>query len=157
MEEYYTHVCIFRGDKMGATIVFESTLDLLDIKDDVNGAAKDACMDIINDVQFVTKGSAPHLTGNLERSISKHTRRTKHTFTGEISISAYSKRGYDYGALRHDFHFNLGEGSLNKPPVVSSITGEMFEVGSLFAKTPIEGNTNGYLEFLEDKISKAMT
>ena len=54
--------------------------------------------------------------------------------------------------LRHDFPFKLGEGSLNKPPVTSPITGETFVVGYAFASEPLRGNAKGYIDYIEEQL-----
>ena len=74
-------------------------------------------------------------------------------FTGKVYISAY-REYFDYGALRHDFPFNLGEGSLNKSPAVSNITGNSFGVGYNFAAGPAEQNADGYFKYIEELVFK---
>lgn len=156
MAEYFTLVYSYRGDCVATKVFILDNLDLPNIKKWVNAHAISGCVDIINDMEYVTRGAAPHLTGNLENSITQKVKKSKTKFSGEIYISAYSNKGFDYGAFRHDFPFNLGEGSLNKPSVVSNITGRSSDVGHLFAEQPLTDNADRYLDFLEESIYKGV-
>mgnify|MGYP000076084848 CR=1 FL=1 len=108
-------------------------------------------VDILNDMQYVTRGAAPFDTGQLTRNISAKSTYGGDSFKGEIGVSSYNS-GFDYGVLRHDFPFELGEGSLNKPPVTSPITGETFVVGYAFASEPLMGNAKGYIDYIEEQL-----
>ena len=108
-------------------------------------------VDILNDMQYVTRGASPFLTGQLEGDISATAKSGRDSFTGEIGISTYNK-GFDYGALHHDHPFNLGELSAAKGNVVSPITGNSSEVGYEFASRPLKENESGYMDYIEEEL-----
>ena len=108
-------------------------------------------VDILNDMQYVTRGAAPFDTGQLTRNISAQSTYSGDSFTGKVGVSSFNN-GFDYGVLRHDFPFELGEGSLKKPPVTSPITGETFVVGYAFASEPLIGNAKGYIDYIEEQL-----
>ena len=112
---------------------------------------KEIGVDLLNDMQYVTRGAAPFDTGQLTRNISAKSTYSGDSFKGEIGVSSYNS-GFDYGVLRHDFPFKLGEGSLKKPPVTSPITGETFVVGYAFASEPLMGNAKGYIDYIEEQL-----
>ena len=112
---------------------------------------KEIGVDLLNDMQYVTRGAAPFDTGQLTRNISAKSTYGGDSFKGEIGVSSYNS-GFDYGVLRHDFPFELGEGSLNKPPVTSPITGETFVVGYAFASERLMGNAKGYIDYIEAQL-----
>ena len=116
---------------------------------------KEIGVDLLNDMQYVTRGAAPFDTGQLEGNISATSRKGANSFEGSIGVSSWN-RGFDYGALRHDYPFQLGEGSLNKLPVVSPITGESFVTGYAFASETANGNAEGYFKYIEEQLNAAI-
>lgn len=113
----------------------------------------DAGVAITNDMQYVARGAAPFDTGQLEGNISATMKQGANNFRGEIGVSSFN-RGFDYGALRHDYPFNLGAGSLSKGGVTSPITGNSFSVGYAFASGTAEGNADGYFDYIEKRLTE---
>ena len=108
--------------------------------------------EVLNDMYYVTRGAAPLDTGNLENSITHDGSASGMTYTGEIGVSAYAPtNGFDYGALRHDYPFNLGPGSQAKGGTTSPLTGDSYSVGYNFAANTEEG-AEGYFEYLQQLI-----
>lgn len=143
------------GDYMKVKITFDYDDFLTALANDVRSCIQNVGMDITNDMQYVTRGAAPFDTGQLEGNISATTKGSGDHFTGEIGVSSYN-RGFDYGALRHDYPFQLGQGSLNKLPVVSPITGESFVTGYAFASETANGNAEGYFKYIEEQLDAAI-
>lgn len=112
-------------------------------------------VDILNDMQYVTRGAAPFDTGQLEGNISATSRKGANSFEGSIGVSSWN-RGFDYGALRHDYPFKLGAGSLSKGGVTSNITGQSFVVGYAFASETAEGNADGYFKYIEEQLDSLL-
>ena len=136
---------------MQVKLTFEHDNFLEALANDIRSLIQKVGGDITNDMQYVTRGASPFDTGQLEGNISATTKSGGDSFTGEIGVSSYN-RGFDYGALRHDYPFQLGEGSLNKLPVVSPITGQSFVVGYAFARETAEGNADGYFKYIEEQL-----
>ena len=103
-------------------------------------------------MQYVTRGAAPFDTGQLEGNISATSRKGANSFEGSIGVSSWN-RGFDYGALRHDYPFKLGAGSLSKGGVTSNITGQSFSVGYAFASETTLGNADGYIRYIEEQLN----
>lgn len=122
---------------------------------EINPLVKEVGADLLNDMQYVTRGAAPFDTGQLTRNISAKAIYDGDSFKGEVGVSSYNS-GFDYGVLRHDFPFNLGEGSLKKSPVTSTITGETFVVGYGFASEPLKGNAKGYIDYIVEKLTNLL-
>ena len=109
--------------------------------------------ELLNDMYYVTRGAAPLDTGNLENSITHDGSASAMLYEGEIGVSAYAPtNGFDYGALRHDYPFNLGPGSAAKGGVTSPMTGDSYNVGYGFAARTEEG-ADGYFEYLQELIN----
>ena len=136
---------------MQVKLTFEHNNFLEALANDIRSLIQKVGGDITNDMQYVTRGAAPFDTGQLEGNISATAKGSGDSFTGEIGVSSYN-RGFDYGALRHDYPFQLGKGSLNKLPVVSPITGQSFVVGYAFASETAEGNAEGYFKYIEEQL-----
>ena len=113
---------------------------------------KETGVDLLNDMQYVTRGAAPFDTGQLEGNISATSRKGANSFEGSIGVSSWN-RGFDYGALRHDYPFKLGAGSLSKGGVTSNITGQSFSVGYAFASETTLGNADGYIRYIEEQLN----
>ena len=113
---------------------------------------KEIGVDLLNDMQYVTRGAAPFDTGQLEGNISATSRKGANSFEGSIGVSSWN-RGFDYGALRHDYPFKLGAGSLSKGGVTSNITGQSFSVGYAFASETTLGNADGYIKYIEEQLN----
>ena len=113
---------------------------------------KEIGVDLLNDMQYVTRGAAPFDTGQLEGNISATSRKGANSFEGSIGVSSWN-RGFDYGALRHDYPFKLGAGSLSKGGVTSNITGQSFSVGYAFASETTLGNADGYIRYIEEQLN----
>ena len=108
---------------------------------------------VLNDLYYITRGAAPLDTGNLEESINSTGSASGMTYTGEIGVSAYAPtNGFDYGALRHDYPFNLGPGSAAKGGVTSPMTGDSYNEGYGFAANTEQG-ADGYFEYLQELIN----
>lgn len=137
---------------MKVNLTFEHNNFLAALANDMRSYIQKVGADITNDMQYVTRGAAPFDTGQLEGNISATTRDSGDSFTGEIGVSSYN-RGFDYGALRHDYPFNLGQGSLNKGGVTSNITGQSFVVGYAFASETAEGDADGYFKYIEEQLN----
>lgn len=137
---------------MKVNLTFEYNNFLAALANDMRSCIQKVGVDITNDMQYVTRGAAPFDTGQLEGNISATTRDSGDSFTGEIGVSSYN-RGFDYGALRHDYPFNLGQGSLNKGGVTSNITGQSFVVGYAFASETAEGDADGYFKYIEEQLN----
>lgn len=137
---------------MKVNLTFEYNNFLAALANDMRSYIQKVGVDITNDMQYVTRGAAPFDTGQLEGNISATTRDSGDSFTGEIGVSSYN-RGFDYGALRHDYPFNLGQGSLNKGGVTSPITGQSFVVGYAFASETAEGDADGYFKYIEEQLN----
>ena len=137
---------------MKVSLTFEQNNFLVALASDIKSYIQKVGVDVTNDMQYVTRGAAPFDTGQLEGNISAATRSSGDSFTGEIGVSSYN-RGFDYGALRHDYPFNLGQGSLSKGGVTSPITGHSFVVGYAFASETAEGNADGYFKYIEEQLS----
>lgn len=137
---------------MKVNLTFEYNNSLAALANDMRSYIQKVGVDITNDMQYVTRGAAPFDTGQLEGNISATTRDSGDSFTGEIGVSSYN-RGFDYGALRHDYPFNLGQGSLNKGGVTSNITGQSFVVGYAFASETAEGDADGYFKYIEEQLN----
>ena len=140
---------------MQVKLTFEHDNFLEALANDIRSLIQKVGGDITNDMQYVTRGASPFDTGQLEGNISATTKSGGDSFTGEIGVSSYN-RGFDYGALRHDYPFQLGEGSLNKLPVVSPITGQSFVVGYAFASETAEGNADGYFKYIEEQLDSLL-
>lgn len=121
----------------------------------IRGVVKSAGIDIMNDIAYVSKGAAPFDTGQLEGNINSTYKADANNFTGTLGVSSFN-RGFDYGALRHDYPFNLGEGSLSKGGVTSNITGQSFSVGYNFAAGTAESNEGGYVDYIEEKLQEVI-
>ena len=113
---------------------------------------KEIGVDLLNDMQYVTRGAAPFDTGQLEGNISATSRKGANSFEGSIGVSSWN-RWFDYGALRHDYPFKLGAGSLSKGGVTSNITGQSFSVGYAFASETTLGNADGYIRYIEEQLN----
>lgn len=137
---------------MKVKITFESNNFLATLASDMRSYIQKVGVAITNDMQYVTRGAAPFDTGQLEGNISATTRNSGNSFSGQIGISSYN-RGFDYGALRHDYPFRLGQGSLSKGGVTSPITGQSFVVGYAFASETAEGNADGYFKYIEEQLN----
>ena len=137
---------------MKVSLTFEQNNFLVALASDIKSYIQKVGVDVTNDMQYVTRGAAPFDTGQLEGNISATIRSSGDSFTGEIGVSSYN-RGFDYGALRHDYPFNLGQGSLSKGGVTSPITGHSFVVGYAFASETAEGNADGYFKYIEEQLS----
>lgn len=137
---------------MKVKITFESNNFLATLASDMRSYIQKVGVAITNDMQYVTRGAAPFDTGQLEGNISATTRNSGNSFSGQIGVSSYN-RGFDYGALRHDYPFRLGQGSLSKGGVTSPITGQSFVVGYAFASETAEGNADGYFKYIEEQLN----
>lgn len=137
---------------MKVKITFESNNFLATLASDIRSYIQKVGVAITNDMQYVTRGAAPFDTGQLEGNISATTRNSGNSFSGQIGVSSYN-RGFDYGALRHDYPFRLGQGSLSKGGVTSPITGQSFVVGYAFASETAEGNADGYFKYIEEQLN----
>lgn len=137
---------------MKVNLTFESNNFLASLASDMRSYIQKVGVAITNDMQYVTRGAAPFDTGQLEGNISATTRNSGNNFSGQIGVSSYN-RGFDYGALRHDYPFNLGQGSLSKGGVTSPITGQSFVVGYAFASETAEGNADGYFKYIEEQLN----
>ena len=122
-----------------------------ELKDEV----MNSCTDVVNDIVYTARGSAPHDTGYLEKCISATIHKGNGTFKAEVGVSAYDN-GFDYGALRHDYPFNLGPGSQAKSPSHSNITGNTYPVGYNFAAGSADANADGYCDFIEENIQQVL-
>ena len=108
---------------------------------------------VLNDMTYVTRGAAPLDTGNLENSINSTGDASAMLYEGEIGVSAYAPtNGFDYGALRHDYPFNLGPGSQAKGGTSSPLTGDSYPVGYGFAARTEQG-ADGYFTYLQELIN----
>ena len=119
---------------------------------EIKPLVKETGVDLLNDMQYVTRGAAPFDTGQLEGNISATSRKGANSFEGSIGVSSWN-RGFDYGALRHDYPFKLGAGSLSKGGVTSNITGQSFSVGYAFASETTLGNADGYIRYIEEQLN----
>lgn len=137
---------------MKVNLTFESNNFLASLASDMRSYIQKVGVAITNDMQYVTRGAAPFDTGQLEGNISATTRNSGNSFSGQIGVSSYN-RGFDYGALRHDYPFRLGQGSLSKGGVTSPITGQSFVVGYAFASETAEGNADGYFKYIEEQLN----
>lgn len=155
----HSHVKNFAGHTTCADPAFQVIVDdLTNIKNllyRIRTAMKGAGMDIMNDIAYVSKGAAPFDTGQLEGNITSSWKSNSNNFTGTLGVSSFN-RGFDYGALRHDYPFNLGEGSLSKGGVTSNITGQSFSVGYNFAAGTAESNEGGYVDYIEEKLQEVI-
>lgn len=133
-------------------ITFQDLTNFHQLEQEAMELTKRVGVDILNDMQYVTRGAAPFDTGQLEGNISATSSASDDSFKGEIGVSSYN-RGFDYGALRHDYPFNLGQGSLNKGGVTSNITGQSFVVGYAFASETAEGDADGYFKYIEEQLN----
>ena len=107
---------------------------------------------VLNDMYYVTRGAAPLDTGNLENSINSTGSSSGTLYEGEIGVTAIAPtNGFDYGALRHDYPFNLGPGSAAKGGTTSPLTGNSYPVGYGFAARTEQG-AEGYFEYLQELI-----
>lgn len=139
-----------------ARILVHDLTNFKELLKDTRECVFTAGTDILNDIEYVTKGNAPYKTGNLENSIKATSSSGANNFKGEVSISAY-ENSFDYGALRHDYPFNLGEGSLNKESITSNITGNTSSVGYDFGYRAAMDNGREYIEYLRDKLEDVFT
>lgn len=120
------------------------------LSDRIKSALKEAMVDIMMDVNMVAIGSAPHWKGTLERSgIHKDLVDSGSTIGFNIGVSQRGKNGFDYGVLRHDSNYNLGEKSRGKSGGASGIAGTRFPVGQGFISKPMEQNEQAYIEYLQ--------
>ena len=140
---------------MQVKLTFEHDNFLEALANDIRSLIQKVGGDITNDMQYVTRGASPFDTGQLEGNISATTKSGGDSFTGEIGVSSYN-RGFDYGALRHDYPFKLGAGSLSKGGVTSNITGQSFVVGYAFASETAEGNADGYFKYIEEQLDSLL-
>ena len=137
---------------MKVNLTFKYNNFLAELANDIRSYTQRVGADILNDMQYVTRGAAPFDTGQLEGNISATSHDSVDSLSGEIGVSSYN-RGFDYGALRHDYPFNLGQGSLNKGGVTSNITGQSFVVGYAFASETAEGDADGYFKYIEEQLN----
>lgn len=144
------------GVGFGVSLVIKDLTNFRALLEHIRIAMKCAGEDVLNDMAYCAKGAAPFDTGQLEGNIAvRNNKWTANKVTGGIGISSWN-RGFDYGALRHDYPFQLGEGSLNKLPVVSPITGESFVTGYAFASETANGNAEGYFKYIEEQLDAAI-
>lgn len=111
-------------------------------------AVKQAVQDCTDDLKNVAIGSAPHWKGRLEKGITTTFLNSSSYVEGKVGVSVIEK-GYDYGQLRHDHPFNLGEKSRKKQGGKSGISGKSFSVGNGFISSPAEANRSAYLNHIE--------
>lgn len=132
-------------------IEFNNTDLFKNLHKDMQNTVSDAGTEILNDMLYITKGTAPFDTGQLENDIMSVSKSSQGTFIGQIGISTFDN-GFDYGAYRHDYPFSLGPGSLNKGGTTSPMTGKSFEVGYAFASRPTESNAEGYFDYIAEEV-----
>lgn len=109
---------------------------------------------LINDMYLLARGAAPVDTGNLENSICQEHKVIpgQGWYEGNIDVSAYAPHnGFNYGALRHDYPFNLGPKSQEKSPATSALGGVTLNVGYGFAARTEEA-AEGYFKMLENSL-----
>lgn len=138
-----------------ASVEIKSTIDVTNIDAEATEAIKNAVVDVTTDLLAVARGTAPHWQGDLERGIVDN-----YSFgdemVGMIGVSAIGANGFDYGVLRHDHPFNLGEQSTAKGSGSSPMFGGGFAVGYEFVTRPAEALQEDYLKYIEEEFYNAL-
>lgn len=138
---------------MSVRIIFVDNTNFDQLADKAVEAFKKAGKDVATDMQYVTRGAAPFLSGQLEGDISLDTSESGDSFTAQVGVSTF-RGSFDYGALHHDHPFQLGEGSAAKGGVSSPITGNYAEVGTAFASRPLEENAEEYIDYITEELER---
>lgn len=139
-----------------ASVEIINNFDIGALDDRTRGALKDAVTDVTLDLLATARGVAPHYEGDLEKGINEEIIASPTEITGLIGVRAIGGNGFDYGILRHDHPFKLGEGSLNKGSGGSPMFGDTFSVGYGFISRPAEALQDEYLKYIQEEFNKAL-
>ncbi|WP_348659122.1 hypothetical protein [Heyndrickxia faecalis] len=115
----------------------------------VNGVKKDV-RTIAQDLARTSSESAPHLTGNLEKSFTITYKSSGGVYKAEIKFSAV-ENGFDYAIAMHEWTYNLGEGSKRKPGG-TGMSGKRYPVGRKFLTGVLQGEANAYADYIKQQI-----
>jgi len=122
------------------------------VRSKVTNVAKKNVRTIAQDLARTSSESAPHLTGNLEKSFTITYKSNGGVHKAEIKYSAV-ENGFDYAIAMHEWVYNLGEGSQRKPGG-TGMSGKRYPVGRKFLTGVLQGEAKTYTEYVKEQLKE---
>lgn len=106
--------------------------------------------EIANDLARTSSESAPHWSGNLEKSFKITYRFGTNKLYATIKFSAIED-GFDYAIAMHEWTYQLGEKSRAKAGG-TGMSGTSYSVGRKFLTRVLEGEKSTYVKYIHEML-----
>lgn len=105
---------------------------------------------IAQDLARTSSETAPHMSGNLEKSFRITYSKTPRSVYATVKFSAI-ENGFNYAIAMHEWKYNLGKQSRRKPGG-TGMSGKSYSVGRKYLTRVLEGEKDAYTKYLGDII-----
>ena len=123
------------------------------IINNVHAVTNKAVIDIANDIVRTSSETAPHLSGDLEKSVTSDISKNADGFKVNVQYGIRGKNGFNYALKMHESSYNLGEKSARKPGGIG-MSGKSYSVGKKYLQRVIDGEGDAYIKHVSKAISK---
>lgn len=113
-------------------------------------ALQSSIREIANDLARTSSESAPHWSGNLEKSFKITYRFGTNKLYATIKFSAIED-GFDYAIAMHEWSYQLGEKSKAKSGG-TGMSGTSYQVGRKYLTRVLEGEKSTYVKYIHEML-----